>query len=473
MIRLRPVSFVLCLLLGMVFALLCQASLAVSGWGAVLGVSVWFLADSLAAAVFARAVRHIGAKPSFHLLGFWGRMYDLFRARDRRSRLKVREANERLDEIFRALQASPNGVTLLDAEDRIEFTNAAAAEHFSWDARQDLGQYVHFLIREPGFAEYLTGPADGEEVEFEISVPDAPTLHKHIALQFHAYHGVDGRGRKLLLSRDVGALYQAESMRRDFVANVSHEIATPVTVVAGFIETMQTYDLDKQERDRQLGLMAQQTRRIKTLVQDLLVLARLEGSPIPSKSVEVPVDELLLQCSHDARALAYTVPSASENIVFENDYPKTILLGTRHELQSAMTNLVTNAIRYTPAPGRVVVRWQVRDNGTGVFSVSDTGMGIAPEHINRLTERFYRVDSSRSRNTGGTGLGLAIVKHVVQRHGGELQIDSVLGEGSCFAIILPADRLQGIDESLPSASIPLSVDGMQVDSMKTVEHSAQ
>lgn len=450
--RLRPVSFALCLLLGALSVLLCQGSLAASGWGAVLGLSIWFLADSLAANCFARAVRRTGVEPSFPLPGFWGRMHDLFRARERRSRMKVREANERLDEIFRALQASPNGVTLLDAEDRIEFTNAAAAEHFSWDAKQDIGQYVHFLIREPGFAECLTSAVMGEEVEFEIAVPGAPTLHKHIALQFHAYHGVDGRGRKLLLSRDVGALYQAESMRRDFVANVSHEIATPVTVVAGFIETMQTYELDRDERERQLGLMAQQTRRIKTLVQDLLVLARLEGSPIPNKSAEVPVDELLLQCSHDARALAYTLPNAPEDVVFDNRSPKTVLLGVRNELQSAMSNLITNAIRYTPAGGKVVVCWKVQDNGTGVFSVSDTGMGIAPEHIGRLTERFYRVDSSRSRNTGGTGLGLAIVKHVVHRHGGVLHIDSTLGEGSCFAVNLPADRLQGVAENQQSLS---------------------
>lgn len=446
--RLRPFSFFLCLLLGMLVALIWQGSLAAGGWGAVLGLCLWFLVDSVAASFFVQAIRRTGSELAYPLPGFWGQLHDLFRARDRRARLRVRQANERLDEIFRALQASPNGVTLLDADDRIEFTNAAAAEHFSWDAKYDIGQYVHFLIREPGFSEYLTSPASsGEELEFEIPVLGAPTLHKHIALQFHVYHGVDDQERKLLLSRDVGALYQAESMRRDFVANVSHEIATPVTVVAGFIETMQTYDLEKEERDRQLGLMAQQTMRIKTLVQDLLVLARLEGSPMPDKSAEVPVDELLLQCSHDARALAYTLPAAPEHIVFDNQNPKTVLLGTRNELQSAMSNLVSNAVRYTPEEGRVEVRWRVRDNGAGVFSVSDTGRGIEAKHLDRLTERFYRVDSSRSRNTGGTGLGLAIVKHVVHRHGGELLIDSTPGVGSCFSIVLPPDRLQGVDES--------------------------
>lgn len=453
--RLRPVSFILCILGGVFGCILfCGSDFKESGWGAVVGLCIWFIADSITANRFVALIRH-GKEPSFPLLGVWGRLYDFFKAHEKRSKRKVVEANNRLDEMFRAIQASPNGVTLLNSEDKIEFTNAAAAEHFSWHPERDLGQYVHFLIREPGFAEYITSSPSGEEVEFEIPLSGASTISKHVAVQFHVYHGADNLERKLLLSRDVGAVYKAESMRRDFVANVSHEIATPVTVVAGFIETMQTYDLDKEERDRQLDLMSQQTRRIKTLVQDLLVLAKLEGSPIPDKNTQVLVDELLLQCQHDAKALAYTLPNAPKQVVFENSMPKTVVLGVRNELQSAMSNLVTNAIRYTPADGTVLVKWVVNNNGAAVFSVSDTGIGIDSEHISRLTERFYRVDSSRSRTTGGTGLGLAIVKHVVHRHGGVLDIQSQLGIGSCFSITLPADRIHGIDEEQDSVLMEL------------------
>jgi two-component system, OmpR family, phosphate regulon sensor histidine kinase PhoR len=261
-----------------------------------------------------------------------------------------------------------------------------------------------------------------------------------LSVQLHPY----GEGRRLLLSRDVTQLEQAEAMRRDFVANVSHEIRTPLTVISGFVETLQTLPLDEVERARYLGLMEQQSQRMQTLVNDLLVLSRLEGSPPPGDEEWVGVPRLLHYLEHEGRALSTVLNDASgpgHHLIFEVS-PDLDVSGAHNELQSAMSNLVSNAIRYTPKGGEVHVRWQMDVDGRAEFSVTDTGPGIAPEHIPRLTERFYRVDRSRSRDTGGTGLGLAIVKHVAQRHGAELKIDSTPGKGSRFAMMFPIARVR-------------------------------
>jgi two-component system phosphate regulon sensor histidine kinase PhoR len=248
----------------------------------------------------------------------------------------------------------------------------------------------------------------------------------------------------LLLSRDITALEQAEVMRRDFVANVSHEIRTPLTVLGGFVETLQTLPLSEAESQRYLSLMAQQADRMQTLVSDLLTLSRLEGSPIPGAGEWLSVTQVMRQLELDGRALSSVLnPSAERPQVIFFDSPLAgAVAGVPSELISAMSNLVSNAIRYTPAGGEIRVSWRGLPDARAEFSVSDTGPGIASEHLPRLTERFYRVDRSRSRDTGGTGLGLAIVKHVCQRHGAKLKIESVLGKGSIFSIIFPAERVQ-------------------------------
>jgi two-component system phosphate regulon sensor histidine kinase PhoR len=261
-----------------------------------------------------------------------------------------------------------------------------------------------------------------------------------LSVQLHPY----GDGRRLLLSRDITALEQAEAMRRDFVANVSHEIRTPLTVLTGFVETLQTLPLDKVQRDKYLDLMAQQALRMQTLVSDLLMLSRLEGSPLPGTGEWVATPLLRHQLEQDARALS-AVPLNNTQTAheLEFDMPDDIqIAGAFNELLSAMSNLVSNAIRYTPAGGEVRVRWKMLADGSAEFSVTDNGPGIAQELLPRLTERFFRVDRSRSRDTGGTGLGLAIVKHVAQRHGAELKIDSTPGKGSVFSIIFPAQRVR-------------------------------
>jgi len=374
--------------------------------------------------------------------GIWSeivhRMQRLLRQREK----QADAAEQRLQYFLQAIQASPNGVTLLDAQGRIEWCNATASSHLGLDASRDLMQHIVHLVRDPVFAKYFAMADHEAEVVMDGRAVGGAQTPK-LSVQLHAY----GEGQQLLLSRDITSVTLADAMRRDFVANVSHEIRTPLTVLSGFVETLQSISLDADEQQRYLYLMAVQADRMQSLVADLLTLSQLEGSLPPSLYEKVNLPEVMGQVAADAAALS-SVLSGSEgdergpahDLVFE-PAPQWALLGVRSELLSAMSNLVSNAVRYTPAGGRVRVVWSRTPDGA-TFSVSDTGPGIAPEHLPRLSERFYRVDRSRSRETGGTGLGLAIAKHVVQRHGGELRIQSQVGQGSTFMLVLPANRIE-------------------------------
>ena len=368
--------------------------------------------------------------------GVWGEAVDRLRRVLKNRDQQLIDAQARLNEFLAAIQASPSGVVLLDADGRIEWCNQMATEHFGFDANRDLMQHIVNLVREPAFKRYIAT----RDFSHDVLVPGSastPARPVKLSVHVHSY----GKNRKLLLSRDITAVELAEAMRRDFVANVSHEIRTPLTVLSGFIETIQTLPLDQVERTRYLALMAQQSQRMQTLVSDLLTLSRLEGSPSPGGNDWVSTEALLTQCEQEARALSRVLSPQGHRIKFDFGLPCEIC-GIHTELYSAMSNLVTNAVRYTPDKGLISVTWSLLPDGGGEFAVKDGGPGIAPEHIPRLTERFYRVDRSRSRETGGTGLGLAIVKHVAQRHGAELSIRSRLGHGSNFAVIFPAARVR-------------------------------
>jgi two-component system, OmpR family, phosphate regulon sensor histidine kinase PhoR len=239
-----------------------------------------------------------------------------------------------------------------------------------------------------------------------------------------------------MLVQNITDLQKADAMRRDFVANVSHEMRTPITVLMGFLETVQSLNLSKEQQDQYFDLMMSQAQRMKTLVEDLLTLANLESNALPAATNELQMNTLMALVRNDAEALSEGKHSLSYDIESSQN-----LLGDEREILSAFSNLVSNAIRYTPDLGVINVKWSVNQEGQGEFSVSDTGPGIAPEHLSRLTERFYRVDRSRSRETGGTGLGLAIVKHIASRHQTQLLIESTPGLGSTFTLQFPKERL--------------------------------
>ena len=430
--------------------LLCQALVGALAWylappelvwvealaAALLGGYIWFLLDALRGTRLLRWLRAGGADDIALGNGLWGEVYDRVRRTLRAKDRLADESNGRLSDFLAALQASPNGVVLLDADGRIEWFNETACIHFGFDAKRDMLQHFGNLVRDPSFAAYYNARSFYDDV----TMPGRhSTLTKPVQLSVHIHPY--GEGRSLLLSRDITAVEQAEAMRRDFVANVSHEIRTPLTVLAGFVETLQALPLNEQERHRYLGLMSQQASRMQTLVSDLLTLSRLEGSPLPSALDWVSVDALMEQCAQEAYELSSILNQQQHDLQFAG-LPGVDIAGSSVEMYSAISNLIGNAIRYTPAEKRIEIRWMLREDGAAVLSVKDHGQGIAPEHLPRLTERFYRVDRSRSRDTGGTGLGLAIVKHVAQRHGAELSIESVPGTGSTFSITFPTNRVR-------------------------------
>ena len=370
--------------------------------------------------------------------GWWGELgYRI----ERSIRLREKAASterERLTQFLTAIEASPNGVMLLDAHDQIEWCSSLAADHFGLDPLRDRRQRVTTLVRAPAFVGYLQAGRFDEPVQVRDS-----RGHRRLAVLVRAY----GDGLRLVLSQDVTEQERADEMRRDFVANVSHEIRTPLTVLAGFIETMTNLSLSETERRRVLELMKQQADRMNALVSDLLTLAQLEGSPWPHADRWVVLGPLLAQVAADARQL-----SAGRHAI-EFGAAHAQVAGAAIELQSAISNVVLNAVRYTPEGGRIDVTWKRRLDGRGELAVCDNGPGIAREHLPRLTERFYRVDGSRSRDTGGTGLGLSIVKHVMQRHGGELEVQSEVGKGSTFRLVFPAVRLREGSGEFEGASV--------------------
>lgn len=333
-----------------------------------------------------------------------------------------------LQDLELATSALPEGVVSLDKTDHIEWFNPLAERHLGLDSSRDVGQQITYLVRQPEFVDYLAAKNFTEPLVLHGLRQDDLVLSCRLV--------VYSSNKKLLVTRDITRFELIETMRRDFVANVSHELLTPLTVVNGFVETMQ--DMPSLENDmarRALPMMGEQTVRMTHLVGDLLTLSKLEDRLNVLKEEVLDVPAMLSGCYQLGLALS----DGKHNLKLELLSDRK-LLGCGEELRSAFGNLISNAIRYTPVGGEIVVRWQVQDDGQPVFSVQDSGIGIAPQHIPRLTERFYRVDSSRSRATGGTGLGLAIVKHIANRHQARLEISSEEGKGSTFSIVFPSKR---------------------------------
>jgi two-component system phosphate regulon sensor histidine kinase PhoR len=297
------------------------------------------------------------------------------------------------------------------------------------DCERDRGQFIRYLMRQAHFLEFLDAADYSQRLVCKSPINRELTL----SLQLVPF----GASQKLLVARDITDLERVDAMRRDFIANVSHELRTPLTVVGGFVETLaDATDLPVSESRRYFDLMLDHTRRMHHLLDDLLTLSRLESTDHTLSDESVNVAELARVLKAEAESLS----RGRHQVSLQLD-SSTWLKGNLQEIRSALGNLVSNAVRYTPEGGEIRLAWRERD-GEGVFSVTDTGEGIAAEHIPRLTERFYRVDRSRSRETGGTGLGLAIVKHVLTRHGARLDIQSTPGKGSTFSAIFPAQRVQ-------------------------------
>ena len=360
--------------------------------------------------------------------GVWEDVFASLYQEIRRQRSSENQLSSALERFQRAAGALPDGVVLLNNNDQIEWCNHTAEAQLGLSQTQDVGQPIGYLVRQTEFSDYLQAHEYTEPIKLRsVRNPDVT-----LEMQLVPF----GDNQKLLLCRDITPLEKIETMRRDFVANVSHELRTPLTVVGGFLETLEDMDHNMPESTRHyFHLMQEQTGRMRRLVEDLLTLSRLESSQNVPQDANIDVPAMLRMVLTEAQSLS----NGRHQFSLESD-GALHLSGASEELHSAFGNLVTNAIRYTPDGGEIVLSWQLRGN-EAVFSVRDTGIGIEPQHLSRLTERFYRVDSSRSRATGGTGLGLSIVKHILTRHQARLEVESELGSGSVFRAVFPAARV--------------------------------
>ncbi len=359
--------------------------------------------------------------------GLWDDAFASLHRRERRHAEERQRMRRLLVQYAQAGRALPDGAIILDGQNRILWCNEKAEARFGIDRRGDAGQLITNLVRQPEFVEYLSGADYTKPIRVHTSRGAGLTL----SIQIIPYDDE----QKLLLARDVTQAERLETMRRDFIANVSHELRTPLTVLTGFCETLRELKLDAQRSHDYLDMMTDQSRRMQRLLDDLLTLSALESSPEPPSDERIVMSLLLARVKSDAEIL-----SDGRHHVELKASGDWDLLGSEAEIASAFGNLVSNAVRYTPAGGEVRIAWRAGTEGAE-FVVEDTGIGIAPEHIPRLTERFYRIDRSRSRETGGTGLGLAIVKHALERHQASLAIDSDPGKGSRFTARFPARRL--------------------------------
>jgi two-component system phosphate regulon sensor histidine kinase PhoR len=361
--------------------------------------------------------------------GTWGDIFYRLQKLQKRQKASRGQLTSALEQFEHAAMAVPDGMVILNRNEQIEWCNPASRTYMGLDCDRDRGQFIRYLLRQAQFLDFL----DAADYSRRLVCKSPINRELILSLQLVPF----GESQKLLVARDITDLERVDAMRRDFIANVSHELRTPLTVVGGFVETLaDAPDLPAAETRHYFDLMLDHTRRMQHLLDDLLTLSRLESADHMLKDEVVNVPELAQALKAEAESLS----RGRHRVSLQCD-SDACLTGSLQEIRSALGNLVSNAVRYTPEGGEITLSWRER-SGEGVFSVIDTGEGIAAEHIPRLTERFYRVDRSRSRETGGTGLGLAIVKHVLTRHGARLDIQSVPGKGSTFSVIFPAQRLQ-------------------------------
>lgn len=357
--------------------------------------------------------------------GVWGDVVAVINRIYRRKQFHKRRVTQQFREFRRLSAALPDGVVLLSEHREIRWFNRTAADLLGLRRKLDVGIPIANLVRDPEFAAYLQKPGGGNGVVIRVQTADA----------WLALFVIPAGPQFLMLVRDVTREVRLEQMRKDFVANASHELRSPLTVISGYLDALGEDEALGAEWREPVADMRRQALRMREIVEDLLELSRLESTADEAPTTPVDVPALLGRLVREAQT------SAAETPRFELDVDGGLALrGGENELHSIASNLISNAVKYTPHDGTVTVRWG-REDGGAALSVSDTGIGIAPEHLPRLTERFYRVDRARARAKGGSGLGLSIVKHGLQRHGGRLEIASEEGRGSTFTAHFPARRV--------------------------------
>lgn len=429
------------------FALLVAALVQVAGiaWGLGVGFAIatvaWTYGNTRLFAMY-RWLTSDGTRRVPGGRGVWDDVFSLLYRQQRAQAYQLNELSVSLERFRKAAQALPDGVVTLTRENQIIFCNDVAAGMFGLDTQADVGRAITNLVRAPEFSAYLKASDWAKPIVLRVAHADPCVLQ----VQLIEY----GDGQRLMLSRDITQLERLETMRRDFHANVSHELKTPLTVLAGFLETLSDHpDMPQEQQHHFIDVMNEQATRMRRIVQDLLTLSALEAKPVSHRDAVVELDPIMQRLENSASVLS----GGRHRIAFDIT-PELALYGAETELGSAFENLISNAVRYTPDGGSIDVRLGVAvDLGDPSirFSVTDTGIGIEAQHIPRLTERFYRVDRSRSRDSGGTGLGLAIVKHVLTRHEAALRIESDYGHGTTMTAVFPARRIAKTKRAAVSA----------------------
>jgi two-component system phosphate regulon sensor histidine kinase PhoR len=414
---------------------------AVAGVCEIYGLGIWplFVTALLACAWLLRNLQHLsdwlysgaGKEPP-EAMGMWGQVLDVIYDMQRDATQNTAKLQSMIDYLHSSFASMSDAVVMLDSLGNIEWCNDSAHDLLGLRKSDDTGRQLINLIRSPEFLRYFEG--EHYQAPLEMSSPVNGNLSLSVSLSFF------GQRNRLLFARDVTRTQRLEQMRKDFVANVSHELRTPLTVINGYLETFSDHGGDNPRWDRAVSQMLQQSRRMHMLIQDLLLLSRLEALPKAGDDTVIRLRSLMGMIKEECELAA----KGTRRVVIECD--DTIgISGNANELRSAFSNLAVNAARYTSENDTITLRWY-KDDDHAYFEVKDTGIGIEPQYIPRLTERFYRVDQSRSIDTGGTGLGLAIVKHVLIRHRAELRIRSVPDKGSVFSCVFPR-----------SAAVPVSL----------------
>jgi two-component system phosphate regulon sensor histidine kinase PhoR len=424
MVRYGLIPVLISLVLGLIFGYCLNAE--AGGFIAFCALSVIFLSHIHSFLAFIRWLERPNNEQPPEIGGVWGDIFaKVYKAR-KKTEKNAAKLHERDQRFRQTLNFFPDGVVLTRKDWEIEFLNPIATRDFGLDPVKDLGKMLLEAYREEDFRKY----AESENWESPLNFQSSDGRRLEIRI-FPA-----GRKHWIVVSRDETEAMRVDSLRQDFVANVSHELRTPLTVIKGFLELQEENPSASEEDHLHWRLMRDQADRMGALVDDLLALSRLERDSAPAAEISTDVRQLLQRAAEDGRALSQGRHDIRIALVGE-----ARLLCDPKEMQSAVTNLVTNAVRYTPDGGTIALSWSQEADGWNI-AVQDTGIGIAKEDIPRITERFYRVDKSRSRETGGTGLGLAIVKHVLFRHRAQLKIESELGTGSTFRIVLPLSRIE-------------------------------
>ncbi len=363
--------------------------------------------------------------------GIWGEVFGSLYQHQQRNHKDKRRLAAMIDEFQASTAALPDGVVVIDPYGCISWCNESAKELLGLQMPNDLGQRIINLLRAPVFVDYLNRREYDDEIV--ITSPDDDALI--LSIRIVPY----GEGQRLMLARDISRMHQMERIRRDFVANASHELRTPLTVISGYLDMMEEESAEArplQPWHAPLSEMRQQAHRMGRIIEDLLKLARIEGNSSQRKQEVTDVPQLIKVILDEAQAL-----SAGRHRFHTDCDEQLLLFGNPVELQSVISNLIFNAIHYTPDAGEITISW-LSDHQGAHLTVADTGIGIEPKHIPRLTERFYRVDAGRSRATGGTGLGLSIVKHALEHHDGSLSITSELNHGTTFSCRFPISRVR-------------------------------